>query len=74
MSYESRGFADADNPRSSAAGLFQFIRKTWDGVAAKTGTGDYASGAPYRPCANVRNAAWLATNSGWHHWPRFSCR
>lgn len=56
------------------SGLFQFIRGTWDWVASQTGTGSHASGAPFDPEANVRNAAWLVNYSieqghwRWTHW------
>ena len=69
MSGESGGNPNADNPRSSAAGLFQFLQSTWDGMVPSSVTeGSYASGQVYLPEANVRAAAWLAANVGWSQW------
>lgn len=65
---ESRGNPDAENRRSSAAGLFQFVRATWNRVAAETGAPSYAEGGPLEPYWNVRNAAWLLEHGGPSHW------
>ena len=65
---ESRGNPNAENRRSSAAGLFQFVRATWDRVAAETGSPSYAEGGPFQPYWNVRNAAWLLEHGGPSHW------
>ena len=66
---ESHGDPLAKNPRSSAAGLFQFLRGTWDHVAAEVGLLTYAEGGPYDAAANVEAAAWLASEGGgWGHW------
>lgn len=71
---ESRWDPDAENPRSSATGLFQFLRKTWNWVADSTGSPSFAQGGPYDPEWAVRNAAWLAENGGWQHWaPSRAC-
>lgn len=78
MSAESRGDPNADNPTSTAAGLFQFLRSTWDSVVPISVTGgSYASGQVYLPEPNVRAAAWLVAADGWHHWnpwKRGECR
>ncbi len=68
MNYESRGNPNANNPRSSAAGLFQFLRGTWNGVPTSISGGSYDSGAVYNPEANVAAAAWLWERSGWGPW------
>lgn len=68
MECESRGDPDAKNPRSTAAGLFQFLRSTWDWVNDYTGFPDYDTGAPYDPEMNVIQAAWLLENGGPSHW------
>lgn len=69
MSCESRGNPNAKNPTSSAAGLFQFIRSTWDWVAPNVGAGSYDSGAVYDPASNVAAAHWLwSSTGGWSHW------
>ncbi len=66
---ESRGNPNAKNPSSSAAGLWQFLRSTWDYAAATTGSPSYAQGGPYDPTWATINAAWLrARGSGWNQW------
>ena len=66
---ESGGNPGADNPRSSAAGLWQFLRSTWDDMVPRDVTGgSYASGAVYDPVASTRAAAWLWANAGWSQW------
>ena len=64
---ESGGDPDAKNRGSSAAGLFQFIRSTWDWTAGVTGSPSYDQGGPYLPEWAVINAAVLAEDS-WEHW------
>lgn len=65
---ESRGDPGAKNPTSSAAGLWQFLRSTWDWVADSTGTPSYDEGGPYDPELATRNAVWLWRTGGWKHW------
>ena len=66
---ESRGDPEAANPTSTAAGLFQFLRSTWDRMVPISVTGgSYDSGQVYQPEANVRSAAWLQRNAGWTQW------
>jgi len=68
LDHESRGNPNAKNPRSSAAGLFQFLRSTWDRVPLSVSGGSYDSGQVYQPEANIRSAAWLQARSGWWPW------
>ncbi len=65
---ESRGDPTARSGRSSATGLFQFLRSTWNWVSESTGAPSYASGGPYNAVWNIRNAAWLLANGGTSHW------
>lgn len=76
MKYESGGNPNAKNRRSTAAGLFQFLKSTWDKVVPREVTGgSYASGQVYIPEANVRAAAWLQANAGWTQWSVYKrCR
>lgn len=74
---ESQGNPTADNPRSSAAGLWQFIRSTWNTVARNLDGPAYSTGAPYNPRLATRYAAWLWSQDGWGHWSpyqRGECR
>lgn len=69
MACESGGNPNADNPVSSAAGLFQFLKSTWDNMVPLSVTGgSYSSGQVYDPEANVRSAAWLLAAAGWSQW------
>lgn len=69
MGYESGGNPNAKNPRSTAAGLFQFLRSTWDQIVPASITGgSYASGRVYDPEANIAAAAWLRDAVGWSSW------
>lgn len=69
MACESGGNPNADNPSSSAAGLFQFLKSTWDNmVPIEVTGGSYSSGQVYDPEANVRAAAWLLAAEGWSQW------
>ena len=62
------GDPNSKNTRSSAAGLFQFLRSTWNKVPLSVTGGSYDSGMVYDPIANVRAAAWLQNHSGWGQW------
>jgi hypothetical protein len=62
--YESGGNPRAQNPRSSASGLFQFIDGTWRAI---TGRSDRAKDAP----VSVQIAAFYKLwdgGRGAHHW------
>lgn len=66
LSCESHGDANAVNPRSGAAGLFQHMPKYWTERSSKAGWG---GASVFDPRANVAVAAWLAySKGGWSHW------
>jgi len=71
---ESNGDPSITNPRSSAAGLFQFVSGTWEHASEQAGFGGASA---LDPEANVAAAAWLvdysldAGQSAWVHW---TCR
>ncbi len=69
---ESGGNPNAKNRRSSAAGLFQFLRNTWNSVPVSVSGGSYDSGRVYNPEANVAAAAWLKRRSGWTPWSPYN--
>lgn len=63
---ESHGDPAAQNPRSSAAGLFQHLTRYWARRAAAAG---FAGASVFDPEANVAAAAWLVySDGGWSHW------
>ncbi len=63
---ESGGNANATNPSSGAAGLFQHLPIYWDERSAAAGL---AGADIYDPSANVGVAAWLVYyGGGWSHW------
>ena len=73
MNLESKGDPNADNPRSTAAGLFQFLKGTWDNTVPATITGgSYDSGRVYLPRANVAAAGLLWLNIGWTQWSPYN--
>ena len=71
---ESRGKETARNPKGSAGGLFQIIKKTAQYVAPKVGkdpsTEQMKSGIRFNAYWNVRMSAWLfyKTPQGVGHW------
>jgi len=69
---ESGGNPNAKNPRSSAAGLFQFLRSTWNSVPVSVSGGSYESGRVYEPEPNIAAAAWLERRSGWTQWTPYN--
>lgn len=74
---ESNGNPNALNPYSGAAGLFQFLRGTWNGLPTSISGGTYESGQVFDPVANTRSAAWLAKRYeelGQYYWQAWSCR
>lgn len=63
---ESRGDANATNPSSGAAGLYQHLPGFWDERSANAG---FAGASIYDPTANTAVAAWLVyAGGGWQHW------
>jgi soluble lytic murein transglycosylase-like protein len=69
--HESGGNPDADNPRSSAKGLFQVLGSMW---APHYGVSQTEL---YDPVANVQIAGDIWENYGWSAWSpyqRGSCR
>lgn len=66
--HESRGDPTADNPRSTARGLWQFLQWAWDWVADELDGPSYASGAPDSPEISTYYARWLRDNIGWTAW------
>lgn len=73
---ESRGDPNANNPNSSAAGLWQFLQSTWDDMVPSSVTGgSYSSGQVYDPESSTRAAVWLWANLGWTQWNAYRrCR
>lgn len=66
---ESRGDPRAENPTSSASGLFQFLDGTWRSVTRMSGIGtryDRASDAPSSVQWSV--ARWTVEHIGRHPW------
>ena len=71
---ESNGDPTITNPRSGAAGLFQFVSGTWEHASEQAG---YGGESAFDPEANIAAAAWLvdysqaAGQTAWAHW---TCR
>ena len=63
MMCESGGNPRAQNSRSSASGLFQFLNSTWESA-----TGTPAPASAYSPDVQVAAAAKLWRSSGWRPW------
>jgi hypothetical protein len=63
ISGESGWDPKSRNPRSSAAGLAQFMPSTW----ATTPQGQLGL-SPFDPLPNIDAAIWLAQTSGWTQW------
>lgn len=57
---ESDFIADADNPKSTAGGLFQILDGTWEWFECE--------GEKTNPIDNTLCAIKIATTSGIHHW------
>jgi len=72
MNCESGGDPTAKNRDSTAAGLFQFLRGTWNDVAGEMGLPAYRTGAPYVPRFAVAAAARLYERAG--GWGPWSCK
>ena len=73
---ESGGNPKAQNPYSSASGLFQFIDATWRAYSRESGIGTQYSRAKYAP-ASVQwaLARWVVDNKGRYPWKggNYSC-
>jgi len=63
MMCESRGNPTAENPRSSASGLWQFLSSTWEST-----TGTPAPASSYSADVQTAAAASLWRSSGWRPW------
>lgn len=63
MMCESGGNLTAENPRSSASGLWQFLASTWESV-----TGTPAPASAYDAETQTAAAARLRRQSGWGQW------
>lgn len=73
---ESRGNADAKNPRSTAAGLWQFLEGTWSWASVEAGWG---GSSRWDPEASTAVAAWLVqasveTGHRYGRWGHWECR
>lgn len=65
MRCESRGDPNAANPRSSARGLFQHLKRLWPERAVSAG---WPGADILDPEANIAVAAWLLYEGGPSHW------
>lgn len=63
--HESGGAPTADNPTSSAAGLWQHLGKYWQSRSAAAGV---PGSSIWDPEAATIVAAWLWRTGGWTHW------
>jgi soluble lytic murein transglycosylase-like protein len=70
---ESKYDPDAYNRKSGAAGVYQFIRTTWEAAREPAMNGLYRGSSPYFPPANIYVAAWVMSQPypwGPRHWGR----
>jgi hypothetical protein len=65
---ESGWLSNAKNPGSTAAGIWQFIRTTWDWVSTETGSPTYDAGGVWEVNWQMVNTSWLVENGGPQHW------
>ncbi len=75
MACESAGEPFAENPRSTASGLFQFLDGTWDRWNPETE--GWAGESVFHPEANIATAARLVLASveeGQDRWWQWSCK
>lgn len=74
MDCESEGDPRAENRRSRAAGLFQFLNRTWSHASAAAG---FDGASAFEPEASIAAAAWLVGDSldrGNDAWQQWSCK
>ena len=62
---ESGFDALAVNPTTGAAGVFQFLTSTWEGLSELAGR---TGASVFDARANVAVAAWTVARYGWHPW------
>jgi hypothetical protein len=66
---ESRGNPRAENPTSSASGLFQFLDGTWRAYARESGVGArYARASSAPPSVQWALARWVVEHKGRYPW------
>jgi len=72
--HESRGNPRAENPRSTASGLFQFLDGTWRHYARHVPSARKYGHASHAPAAVQWQVALLAVKwGGRHHWDGTHC-
>jgi hypothetical protein len=62
---ESRFDPNATNPRSGAAGVFQWLPSSWAWASPRAGWAGYS---PYHAEANINVAAWAMRRGYWSWW------
>lgn len=66
---ESRGNPRAQNPTSTASGLFQFLNGTWQAYARESGIGDnYLRAKDAPPSVQWDLARWVVKHKGRYPW------
>lgn len=74
IAHESGGDPKAENPTSTASGLYQFLDGTWQAYARESGIGDQYRRASSAP-ASVQTALarWVVVNKGKYPWRGTNC-
>jgi Transglycosylase-like domain len=74
IAHESGGDPKAENPTSTASGLYQFLDGTWQAYARESGIGDQYRRASSAP-ASVQTALaeWVVVNKGRYPWKGTGC-